>query len=571
MPKVKINWGDKLSGLDNADLALDKRFKLLKALKPLLTPKNLKTSLEKILTASGVPARYAALIREIWEARLLADIRKIALLQYLHLQKTGDWGDLGEQRIIISYCRHLLQIPAEQEVSFLDVEHFQKKIQEMGADYAGLTAAELRRADEAVKCDLLYKRADYSREQDINQFLEFLGSAYGVIAGQLGIYRSVIAGEVTVQKTEGYRISTFQTELARTPANVLSIAAVVGGRHVAIRLPSCETIFANKWLYILNAPPEILSGYLQDELENIGLSFKLRALAGYQVSTRTELLARKPEFLREMLAGLQWHELGHGIVINDLLDVKDSAFGEALAVLGANIIAVFKEALADWAPARKTLQGPLHYFCGMAEQDPHAAGRQISVYLSDNWFLGEQDDNSFANHSEIMAALLLKYIGTGGQVDFAGLGHELSSPQGIFYYILAEYKRISAALEQLIKSAQFDCAAKKMNFAGVRKIYTARVRKLEKEYPVRSLEFQVYFWAKILEDMQDLNAALLRRINEYLALENQKFHKFLLDDYLRLGAYPDLRSCVCGELKKRGFYAPLDKPELPELLRYFQV
>lgn len=569
MPKT--NLLPSLVKLENPELSLDKKFGLLKSLKPLLTPKNLKTSLTAVLKKSNLPAKYAVLIRKIWEDKILSDIRKISVLQYLHLQKTKDWGDLGEQRILISYCRHLLEIPGDREVTMLDVDCFNQKISELSAPYAGLSVAELRRADEAIKCDLLYKKADYSREQDINQFLEFLGSEYGVIAGQLGIYRSVIAGKVSVQKIEGYRISTFETETARTPANVLSIAAVVGGRHVAIRLQSCETIFANKWLSVLNTPPSVLAEYLQNNLENLGLGFKLRALAGYKVFTPQELLAKKTEFLQEMLAGLKWHELGHGIVINDMLDVDDSAFGEALGVLGANIVAVFKEALADWAPCHKTLQGPLRYFCDTAANDPRDAERQISVYFSDNWFLGEQDDSSFANHSEIMLALLLKYIREQGRVDFAGLQKELDDPQGIFHYILTEYKRISAHLEKLLKSAQFVCQNKTIDFAKLQKIYTAKVRKLEKEYPIKSLEFQVYFWAKIFEDLPDLNLQVLQDIRDYLLAENRKFHQYLINDYLALPKYTSLRDCLIYELKLKGFFVPKDKSELTELLQYFQA
>lgn len=551
------------------DLSQEEKFSLLGNLKPLLTPKNLETSLAEVLTENNLPAQYADLIREVWENKLLADVRKISILQYLHLQKTDSWGDLGEQRIQISYCRHLFDISGDREITYLDMERFQQKISELAEPYKNLSAVQLRQADEAVKCDLLYKKADYSREQDINQFLEFLGSNYGIIAGQLGIYRSVIAGLADVQKTDGYRITTFQKEIARTPANVLSIAAVVGGRHVAIRLESCETIFANKWLNILSASPEILSEYLHNELENLGLGFKLTALAGYGVASRAEMLDKKPEFLREMLAGLKWHELGHGIVINDLLEVDDSAFGEALGVLGANIIAVFKEALADWAPRHKTLQGPLRYFCDIAEKNSPEAARQINVYLSDNWFLGEQDDSSFANHTEIMTALLLKYLTADG-VDFTGLQAELDNPQGIFHYILAEYKRLSAYLENMLKSAEFTYEKKKIDFAGLRKIYTAKVREIEKEYPVESLEFQVYFWAKILEDLQNLNLKLLQDMRAFLQTENTKFQQFLLEDYLGVN-YLNLRICICQELKKKGFYAPLDKPDMGFLLQYFQA
>jgi hypothetical protein len=562
MSLKKADLTAQLAELENPRLSWAEKFTLLKNLKILSARKDLR---------AGLPAKYAALIREVWENKMLADIRRIAVLQYAHMQQTQNWGDLGEQRIMISYCRHLLELPAERDISFLDVDVFQNKICELTAPYSGLTAEELRAADEAVKCDLLYKETDYSREKDINDFLEFLGSSYGFIAGQLGIYRSVIAGPAEIKKINKYRVTTFQQETARTPEAVLSIAAVVGGKHVAIRLPACETIFANKWRHILTVSAAELELALHHELENIGLSFKLRALNGYGARTAEELLRQKTVFLREMLAGLQWHELGHGIVINELLSRKDSAFGEALAVLGANIIAVFKELLADWAPPRQKLQGPLSYFCAVSQDDAEIAARQIAVYLSDNWFLGEQDDNSFANHSEITAALLLKYLGARGRVDFAGLRRELNNKRGIFYRVLGEYKRISFYLEKLIKAVDFVCGGRKVNFAALSKIYVQKVRQIEKEYPVRSLEFQVHFWAKILEDLPALNPTLLAEMKNYLAEENAKFHRFLLREYLPPNNYQTLRECVCQELKNKGFYAPPDKTDLAELLQYFQA
>jgi hypothetical protein len=570
MPNL-LRIREELNALDAPSLDAEQKFAKLGCLKPLLTPQNLRTSLSAVLTKNKLPSGHAALIREIWENKMLADIRQIAVLQYAHMQKTRNWGDLGEQRILISYCRHLLGLPAERDISFLDVDIFQNKIRDLTAPYTGLTAEELRAADEAVKCDLLYKETDYSREKDVNEFLEFLGSAYGFIAGQLGIYRSVIAGPAEIKKINKYRVTTFRQETARTPEAVLSIAAVVGGKHVAIRLPACETIFANKWLHVFTAAPAELEMVLRHELENIGWSFKLCALNGYSVRTAEELLGRKDIFLREMLSGLQWHELGHGIVINELLSRKDSAFGEALAVLGANIIAVFKELLADWAPPRQKLQGPLNYFCAVARQDADIAARQIAVYLSDNWFLGEQDDNSFGNHSEITAALLLKYLGVQRKVDFAGLRRELAGKRGVFYQVLRDYKRISLYLEKLIKAADFVCGGRQVNFAELSKVYIQKVRQIEKEYPVRSLEFQVHFWAKILEDLPALNAALLAEMKNYLTEENQKFHQFLLREYLPPSAYQTLREYVCQELKNKGFYAPPAKADLAGLLQYFQA
>jgi hypothetical protein len=522
-------------------------------------------TLQALFKAKDIPVEYAYIVRDLFEEYVARQIRLIALVQFLHMRNTKDWGDLGEQRISISYCRHLLNIPNDREVTQFDADRFEQQIKGLGKPYLRHTPEQLRAIDEETKCNLIIKIIDYSREKDIHWFLEFIESEKGLIAGQLGIYRSVIYGTGKIIRRDEYRITTFTQELARTPAAVLSIAAVVGGKHIAIRLASCETIFANKWVQAMKLTTHDIYFALLNDYEHIGLIFKLRALLAYRIRSLTDVRNSKAQFIEEMEEGLLWHELGHGIVINNLLTPEDSAFGEALGVLGANIISVMKEILADWAPRHGTLKGPMHLFSEIARTDVAKATRMIYVYLSDNWFLGDSED-SFGNHTDIMTALIFKHIHPDGRINFESLNKELE-PTGhdIFSHTLQEYNRITKYLEEQIKNSTFVYDGQPHNFADIEKVYTEKARGIDKETEETAIEFLVLRWAKLIEDLPQLNKQLLHTMQAYLAEENKKYHEYLMRTYFKQHVTTQdgtsLREFALALIKEKGFW--FNAPEIP--------
>ncbi len=504
-------------------------------------------TLAKYCQHHDIPSEYGELLRELFEQQIIRHVRQSALLQYQYMLKTKEWGDLGEQRISLSYCRHALKLANEVELTQANVDHFERFIADESQALVGLTSEVLRQKDEEIRCNVFYKTIDYSKEKDIHALLHFLGSTKGLICGQLSIFRSIIFGEAELKELNGYRITTFKTEIARTPSAVLSIAAVVGGKHIAIRVASCETIYANKWLGIMRQSPHLLFFELFHECENISTAFKLKALRAYDVKSLATLAQKRDLFLAEMVEGLLWHELGHGIVVNERLSVEDSAFGEALGVWGANVIAVMKEIVADWAPQSGALTGPLYY---MAHTDKAKLTRMLYVYLSDNWFLGAQED-AFANHTEIMLALILKHIHEDGSVNQHSLQKAFEG-RTIFEYVLEEYMRITKYLEDKIKAIP--------DFAKLKQEYIQRVRVIDKENAEDSLEFLVLLWAKILEDIPKLYPQLSGELQTYLETENERFHNYIVITYSG-GTKQPLREFVLSQLRTKGFYINYD--ELP--------
>ena len=398
---------------------------------------------------------------------------------------------------------------------------------------------------------------------------------------------------------------------ARTPAAVLSIAAVVGGKHVCLRHESCHTIFANKWQSYFEYQSIDASTEHLDREALTGEAFKAKALAAYGCKSVEDVQKIRPQFIEEMLEGLIWHEIGHGIVLNSLITADESAFGEALAVLGNNIVAVMKEFMADWAPARpagllpeklqenfqkkfpgkeldkkedlrkyldeadfaqlkraflselqdagsigKHIRGPLRHIVNLARTSAEGASkatRMLYVYLSDNWFLGSNSDN-FNNHSDVLVSFLLPYIKADAQFDFELWSQDLPL---MFARVLEHYLKIVSTLEKMLKASHFDYENRQMSFSEYAVPVREKVHSRESGLKEDSMEFLVPFYAEMLENLNQTNPVLLSEIQEVLANENQKFHRAHLSwlkgepevEFSELG----LREYLLGELKEKGF------------------
>jgi len=522
-----------------------------------------------------------------FEKYLDTQIDRMAVLQFHLMQKKDYYGELGEQRVMLTYCRQLLDIPAHIEVNQSHADQFQEIITAKQKEFEPFSVKELEKMEEEMKCTLPDGRVvEWFKEDEINKVLEELGSENRVIVGFLGQFRSVIYGKAKVTFLDEYRVTEFIKEIKRTPAAVLSIAAVVGGRHVCLRHEACYTIFANKWRRVFEMEDwekEILK---MDDYDALAESFKEKAMIGYGFKNITDLDKGTPLFIEEMLEGLIWHEVGHGIVLNSLIKTEESAFGEALAVLGNNIISVMKEFLADWAPARphqldpvllkekilkqkpgyefkpkedlrwvlpedefkkesraflreaqdamtvgNHIRGPLRHILNIGLSDKAGkikATRMLHVYLSDNWFLGNDTEN-FGNHTDLMLAYLIPFLKPKAQFDFETWSQKMPE---YFNEVLSEYLRIVKSLEVRVLKASFHYENQKLSFEQYSPYIKKKVHEQESGLEESSMEFMVPFFAEILEKLNETNPALLAEIKKELEIENEKFHKALL---VRLG------------------------------------
>lgn len=494
------------------------------------------------------------------ESYLSHQIKQMAARQYYVMNEKQDFGELGAERVEMGFCRVFFQIPADQDLDYGQMQRFEMQMQRYRKAYAKIRLEKLQLLDEARVCHIFDRKLEWFKDREINQVLEFLGSSYRLIVGFLGVFRSILYGPVSERFLDEYRVTEFLKEEARTPAAVLSIAAVVGGKHVAIRHESCDLIYQNKWKDADTWPG-------MDEESSLGDQIKQKALSLYELETGKDY---KNLFMQEMHEGLIWHEIGHGIVLNSLVLPHESAFGEAMAVWGNNIISVMKEFFADWAPKRPDalnpelakikfqiqkledkddwrellpdsefkeyrqaylkekqwlaedslhLRGPLRYMTNLAlEGKRQKALRMLMVYLSDNWFLGGSH-HSFYNQSDCLIGLLLPYLKEAGDFDFERLDQDLPR---IFHEILTEY---------LAQVRQFEALVKQLpGFAAMAELARKKVHARESGLKENQMDFLVPFYAEILQDLPQGDSSSYHQIQTQIEALNQKFHQHYFGD-----------------------------------------
>lgn len=291
---------------------------------------------------------------------------------------------------------------------------------------------------------------------------------------------------------------------------------------------------------------------MSDDMGNIGEVFKFKALQAYKARTPEKLEELQDKFIDEMIEGLLVHELGHGIVINSLLDKEESAFGEALAVLGCNVVSVQKEMLADWAPRHGALAGPMQHFTEVAEKDEQKATRLLYVYMSDNWFLGTATDN-FSNHTDLMISVLLPYVKKDSSFNFSKLQKDLKGKNTLFDMVLKEHKKIIQHLEKKVRHASFVVEGHTRSFEQQLALVKERVRKEEPGLEEDSVEFMVPVWAKIIGELKETNPNLLKEIHAYLDEENVRMHQKVIGMLHGKSSVP-LRETMIQVLKDNGFH-----------------
>lgn len=203
------------------------------------------------------------------------------------MQQTTNFSEAGQDRVRIDFARHMLCLPADYQISILDLEEFDHLIQE-----AGKPAAKRRGFQELIS--------------------EIRGQENVVIAARKDGFPIVIYGPQTILEKDGYKIIFIENEIARTPTAVLSIAAFTQQNHeIVIRKQALEHIFYRKWAGSLD----------------------------------------KDSFIEEMLETTIVHEICHAVIAEKFKDQDLYIFGKMLdAYLPQGTIDTLNELLAEWEP-----------------------------------------------------------------------------------------------------------------------------------------------------------------------------------------------------------------------------
>lgn len=507
------------------------------------------------------PADFCA-----WFEQLLIDqIFEFGKLQYLYFQKADAFGEAGELRTAISFCRALYQIPASSEVTQLDANRFQD---EMAAFDEKHKFPEAKQLENELKNLYFYFGKTKVMIEDyswVNQVLEWLGSphryshAFLADGWVMRFGKQKFLRKVRNKKIGDFDIVILETELARTPLAYLSIAASNFETHTMVRKVSCETIFYNKWHSFYQTERFEREWLWSHDYSNIREMIKLRALKAYQYQTLQDLEKDRERFVLEMIEGIVWHEIGHAISLrcNPTFEKHHEALVSALSNTSNYSAVVLKEALADWAEEFDGMSGPILYLANLAEKDYAKAKRMLYVYLSDYWFL-DVGEEFMGKSTDIIVALLMPFIASNGEINFK----KMKEAHAKLYPFLSEnFRLISDLLLKILDDASFKMSEHMMvNFTYIKKQIASVLRPIirRESKMLEECEDSTFFWQSIFSVLKSLSPESHKKFHQQLSDFNQILDQKLLlylSEWDSMAAQCiDLRTYVIESMKRIDFY-----------------
>ncbi len=327
------------------------------------------------------------------------------------MEKTGRWGDAGEQQVKLSFCRNVLQMEPDAPINQEHAQQFHETVSlhlaKLGLDKLSVKAAKGKIESMAISVfDRTFSIHDFS---ELNTMLRETGSDHMLQGGMYGYEKEFIFGIGTAKKMDAYDVFFMNRELVRSPNTIVAMAAVIGDKDVFVRRESLVTIFHQKWMAFAESPHT----YHPTPFHEIADGIKQKVL-DFHGGIKQE------PFIEEMGETILFHELGHGVIQHHVLPAEIGALAESSKVCGENSLTALLEILAEIAPRWGSIKGPLQNMADVARTDPARATRMYWMYFSDTWFFDTEDHYMYL-YSDLMALIVTTFIRADQSVDFEAL------------------------------------------------------------------------------------------------------------------------------------------------------
>lgn len=443
------------------------------------------------------------------EEQLYAQCRYFCHLLFYIMDKSGQWGEAGEQQVKVSFCRLLLGIPPEEAISHMQAFEFMEKAaalqQELGID--GVSLEDARKEMEAFEWRLFGHGFSIHEITELNDILRFVGSSRVLQGGTYGHDRELIYGEGTRERRGDYQVYFIRNELMRTPNTIVAMAAVIGDREIFLRRESLETIFFQKWV-----PVTVQGAYFGagDVFFEVSDAIKRHTIGLYDPPGGKGFTALQDVFISDMADTILCHEIGHGIIQYHTFSVETGSFAEATKITGENIFTALLEFLADYAPDNGEVRGTLANMAQAGKNDRVRGERMFYMYLSDTWFY-DTDDLYMYLYSDLMSLSLSSFMLPDKSVDFDGLGESTDgTPGSLTRWALDKAEAGVRIVKGMLESARF-IMADKPDMMG----YEEAILEAQKEIELQE-------WAG-KEDVYNRKTALYSTLLDgYQKVESQK-------------------------------------------------
>ena len=421
-------------------------------------------------------------------------------LIYFIMEHTNQWGDSGEESVKSSFCRNLLNIPADRQIDYQDAIAFQSIIEskrsEHGLDRYSITKA--KKQFERFTFSISDKKFQLHDCHKLTKILHFCEIPLILQGGNYGPEKELILADGIQEKTGEYDIIYILNEHIRTPNTVVSMAAIIGDKQIYLRREAIETIFYQKWFPIITHQDH----YYQPDTQAFILSSKIKqlALSHSLLNKESDIAHHKEPFISKIMETIRYHELGHGIIQYHYFEKEIGAFAEATKMFGETIFTAVLELLAEIAPQHNDLQGPLSYLCSLSQSNHNQATGIFYSYLSDAWFYDTNDTHMFP-YSDLICLVMVQSITHTHTIDFNSLGQHfnMTNPHNLVSWCIDTLTTLINEWIPTFKSASYKYKKKTYTFNELTKKIA---KEIENEYT--TIEYESYnyytaYWSQVFE------------------------------------------------------------------------
>jgi len=420
-------------------------------------------------------------------------LKELALIQTLAMQKKNDWGVMGEERVMVSFCRNIMNVPSDMEVTYFSADCLHRILNEVDLRYEYKSGDEYIEIIKNWSLEIFGRKYTLDNLSNINkELLELLDANYYVyVVNDRRQYKvEFIFGEMVETQIEEHKVFLMKEEFIRSPQWVLTIVARVFGDSTVIREEAYKVVFFNKWQRFYAQSKLERRQALRHPNSSIREGLKERALLLYDAASVDDVIKIKDTFIKEMVDGIIFHEYGHHHSYDDMEPIhyaSHSSFRQ-----DGNIIHVIPEAFADW-------KGAMPRFCELAaKNDVKRASRCYLVYMNDNWFVDEEEE-FLPLMSYVLVGLAISFIETDGSVNFKRLTAEVGK---IYSFLLDKFKNVMNELLDVIRNSEYDLGIKQLNFTQLENELFEMYKQSKKVESLDKLRTYNYFWVNVMEHLK---------------------------------------------------------------------
>jgi len=496
-------------------------------------------------------------VRESVKEWMIRKLKELALINYLSMEKRKDFGVFGEQRVSIGFCRNIMHIPNNREVSQFDMDRFHRILKECDIRNGNKSGDDYLEYIKNYSLEILGKAYPITDFVQVNKLLEQLGADYYFFNTYNHPYGvRYIFGKVEKRDIEQNKAYIILQEYIRSPQFILSIVSEIFNDSMMIRLVACEVIFFNKYQKFFDKPKAERNYDLRHINSSIREGIKACALSLYDAANTKDVLKIKAFFIQEMINEIFWHEIGHHISFTDM-EPTHFAFHYNFPE-GEGVGTVLIEALADWAPAGEHGKGVFTWFVELAQADVKRATRNFYVYISDKWFVDETEE-FMSLMSNILPALAIYFINTDGSVDFIRLKKEKDR---IYTFFLMRYKKLVDKLLEVIKKSNYKIDNYELDYVNLEEGYYRMYQRSRNAMPLKELRNFSFFWINVVDHLEKYSAAGWKEYQHVLKEEASLLEQMILKEIIKddKGKYRNsLREYIIQRAKKIGIVKSLQK------------